>query len=275
MSNEPAATGQRYRFRHHDVGLSYVDFGGAAAAAEAPLLLALHGRCGSARNFAPLARALQPDWHLLALDQRGHGASDHPPDGSRTAFVSDAVAWIRHVSPQRPVVLLGHSLGGINAYQLAAWHPELVRAVIVEDIGARPVPGLAPPPEPWPLRWDSLGALLAHLAASPFGMDRFFLDSIREFDDGWGFTFADSWYEEYCRPHLKDDRSADWAAVQCPILLIHGTKSWALRQSEADRMLALNSRAQYRRFAAGHVIHDECAAEFAAALREFLSALPR
>jgi pimeloyl-ACP methyl ester carboxylesterase len=33
-------------------------------------------------------------------------------------------------------VVLGHSLGGVNAYQLAAWRPELVRAVIVEDIPA-------------------------------------------------------------------------------------------------------------------------------------------
>jgi len=264
-------TSQRYAFSRGGVQLSYVDFHGAAAGA--PLLLALHGRCGAARNFAPLAAMLAPDWHVLALDQRGHGASDHPPDGSREAFVADAAAWIRLVSPHAPVVLLGHSLGGINAYQLAAWHPDLVRAIIIEDIGARPIPGLAPPPEPWPLRWDSLSGLLDHMAKSPFGLDRHFFDSIREFDDGWGFTFADAWHEAYCKPHLGEDRSDDWARVQCPILLVHGTKSWALKKTEAERMTALNPRTRYAAITGGHVLHDEKPDEFLGHLRPFLAGL--
>ncbi|MFB5682344.1 alpha/beta fold hydrolase [Paenibacillus terreus] len=35
-----------------------------------------------------------------------------------------------------PVVILGHSLGGVNAYQFAAKYPAFVRALIIEDIGA-------------------------------------------------------------------------------------------------------------------------------------------
>jgi pimeloyl-ACP methyl ester carboxylesterase len=49
--------------------------------------------------------------------------------------VADAAAVIDRLGTD-PVIVLGHSLGGITAYQLAARHPELVRALIIEDIGA-------------------------------------------------------------------------------------------------------------------------------------------
>lgn len=50
-------------------------------------------------------------------------------------IVADAAAVIDRLGSD-PAVVLGHSLGGITAYQLAAHHPELVRALIIEDVGA-------------------------------------------------------------------------------------------------------------------------------------------
>ena len=61
----------------------------------------------------------------MALDQRGHGWSDSPGDYTREAYVADAVSVIRRLK-LAPVIALGHSPGGLNPYQLAAWHPELV-----------------------------------------------------------------------------------------------------------------------------------------------------
>ncbi|WP_333755273.1 alpha/beta fold hydrolase [Streptomyces sp. IBSBF 3352] len=67
-------------------------------------------------------------------DQRGHGFSDRGPDFSREGYIADATALLTHLGLERPVVL-GHSLGGVNAYQFAARHPGLVRALVIEDIG--------------------------------------------------------------------------------------------------------------------------------------------
>jgi esterase len=97
-------------------------------------LLALHGHFGNGGVWAPLAQAL-PGWRVVAPDQRGHGRGEMADDYSREAYVADAVQLIEELG-LAPVVVLGHSLGGVNAYQLAAWRPELVRAVIVEDIPA-------------------------------------------------------------------------------------------------------------------------------------------
>lgn len=97
-------------------------------------LLALHGHLGDGGVWAPLAQAL-PDWRVVAPDQRGHGRTGPIGDYSRAAYVGDAAALIEALD-LAPAVVLGHSLGGVNAYQLAAWRPELVRAVIVEDAPA-------------------------------------------------------------------------------------------------------------------------------------------
>ncbi|MFJ5064089.1 alpha/beta fold hydrolase [Streptomyces nigra] len=100
--------------------LSCLDFGGPGHP-----LLALHGHFSEGRTFAPLARALFPHWRVVAPDQRGHGFSDRGPDFSHEGYIADATALLTHLGLERPVVL-GHSLGGVNAAQLAARHPGLV-----------------------------------------------------------------------------------------------------------------------------------------------------
>ena len=96
----------------------------------------LHGHFGNGRTFERLADSLAPDWRVVAPDQRGHGRSDPAPDYDREGYVADA-AHVIEALDLAPAVVLGHSLGGVNAYQLAAHRPELVRAVIVEDAPAQ------------------------------------------------------------------------------------------------------------------------------------------
>ena len=98
-------------------------------------MLALHGSFGRGAVFAALAERLQGAARVVALDQRGHGLAEHGGPFSRDEFVADAAAVIDRLG-SAPVVVLGHSLGGITAYQPAAQHPDLVRALIIEDIGA-------------------------------------------------------------------------------------------------------------------------------------------
>ena len=72
----------------------------------------------------------------MALDQRGHGHSDHAETYTREAYLGDLEAFGNHLHLAQPVIMLGNSLGGVNAYQFAARRPERVRALIIEDIGA-------------------------------------------------------------------------------------------------------------------------------------------
>lgn len=95
-------------------------------------MLLLHGvtRCG--RDWEPVAGALAADWHLVALDHRGHGGSDRADSYLVMDYAGDAVRFLRR-EIGAPVIVVGHSLGAMVGAALAAEVPELVRAVILED----------------------------------------------------------------------------------------------------------------------------------------------
>ena len=121
---------ERFEFCRDALRLSYLDWGG-----NGRVLIALHAHVMEALTFAPLAAALAPEWRVVALDQRGHGYSDHASSYSRNDYISDLEAFVDHLGLTN-FILLGNSLGGVNAYQFAARNPTKVRGLIVEDIGA-------------------------------------------------------------------------------------------------------------------------------------------
>jgi pimeloyl-ACP methyl ester carboxylesterase len=255
----------RHSFIRDGTRLSYVDFGG-----DGRPLLALHGHAGCGRNFAPVAAALAPAWRVVALDQRGHGWSHRPKACDRAAYVGDAEAFLVHLD-LGPVPVLGHSLGGVNAYQLAARRPDLVSALLIEDVGAR----VGPPPAgeaPWPRRFESVTVLLGFLHEYGGGLDRYFLDSLVEYEDGWGFRFDPAWVAR-SRDALTGDWSADWLASSCPALLLRGRRSHVLPAQEARRMAAERPNTRLVEFDAGHTIHDERPEEFTGAVADFMAGL--
>jgi len=103
-----------------------------------PVLCCLHGGSAHKHWFDEVAPRFANRYHVLALDQRGHGESDWPPmpaSGTPYAtpnFVSDLLGVIDALGAER-VILCGHSMGGHNAMALAAWHPDRVRALVVVD----------------------------------------------------------------------------------------------------------------------------------------------
>ncbi|WP_232265665.1 alpha/beta fold hydrolase [Streptomyces pactum] len=246
-----------------DVGgrkLSYLDFGGPGAP-----LLALHGHYNEASAFAPLAEALAPRWRVLALDQRGHGESDRARCYGRDGYVADVAAFHRHLGIG-PVAVLGHSLGGVNAYQYAARWPERVRALIVEDIGAVVNSDWSFTlrlPRRAPSRQDlvtALGPVAPYLECS-----------FRRSDDGWGFSFGIE-HTVASQRALNGDHWPDWTAVACPTLLIRGTRSDELTAGHAAEMIARRAgRARLVELPAGHVVHHDAPDRFAAAVEDFLS----
>lgn len=241
--------------------LSFLDFGGPGRP-----LLALHGHFGEGRTFTRLARELGDAWRVVALDQRGHGYSDRPADFCRIGYVEDAATVLEHLEIDNAVVL-GHSLGGVNAYQLAARHPGLVDALIVEDIGAEVDDDLSFSLA-WPHRAPTRAELLEELGPSA----SYLTDAVREYSDGWGLAF-DPKDMNASQQHLNGDHWDDWLAGNCPALLIRGNRSTVLSAEHAKDMADRRPHAQLVELPAGHTVHETAPAEFAAAVRGFLSSL--
>jgi len=102
-----------------------------------PVLCFLHGGSAHAHWFDLVAPAFVDRFHVIALDQRGHGESDwaKPPAYATENFAADLLGVIDALGGRR-IALIGHSMGGHNAMSFSAWHPDRVSALVVVD--ARP-----------------------------------------------------------------------------------------------------------------------------------------
>lgn len=103
-------------------------------AGEGRPLIVLHGLFGSLDNWATLSRKWMDRYTVYLVDLRNHGKSPHTDTHSIDDMVGDLVKFIDDHEIQNPVVL-GHSMGGKVAMELALSRPELLSGVIVVDIG--------------------------------------------------------------------------------------------------------------------------------------------
>lgn len=99
-----------------------------------PALCFLHGGSAHAHWFDRVAPAFADRFHVISLDQRGHGESDWPRPAAYATedFATDLQGVMAALGWERAIVV-GHSMGGHNAMAFAAWHPERVRALVVVD----------------------------------------------------------------------------------------------------------------------------------------------
>ncbi|MBM5798109.1 MAG: alpha/beta fold hydrolase [Cyanobacteria bacterium M_surface_7_m2_040] len=127
---------------------------------QRPALVLLHGfGAGSGhwrRNAAPLAAA---GWCVYGLDLIGFGASSQPAGRLDNRLWAQQVQAFAEQVVQAPVVLVGHSLGGLVALSCGVWWPAWVRAVVAAPL---PDPSLLMPPRrpgrrrPWRRRLKRL-----------------------------------------------------------------------------------------------------------------------
>ena len=100
---------------------------------EGPPLVLLHGLFGSNENLGSIARALAHDFAVHALDLRNHGRSPHGAAMDYATMADDVRETLDAFGIER-ASLLGHSLGGKTAMQLALASPERVARLVVADI---------------------------------------------------------------------------------------------------------------------------------------------
>lgn len=108
---------------------------------DAPVIVLLHGFTGHARTWDRPAAALANHYRVLCPDARGHGESAWDPSGEYGVErqVADVVGLLGALGLAR-VTVLGLSMGGRTALNLAAGRPEMVERLVVVDIGPQVAP---------------------------------------------------------------------------------------------------------------------------------------
>lgn len=99
---------------------------------QAPALVLVHGITESRETWRPLIDALAIDHRVLAVDLRGHGASDHEPPYDPPHYAQDVADTIEAAGLRDPL-LVGHSLGGVVVTVVPSVRDDVVGVVNVDQ----------------------------------------------------------------------------------------------------------------------------------------------
>lgn len=102
-------------------------------------LIILHGLFGSLQNWASITSRLAKDFKVFAVDQRNHGSSPHSFEMDYKLMAQDVLSLMQNQGFE-DAFIMGHSMGGKTAMQLALLHPSAVKGLIVVDIAPRAYP---------------------------------------------------------------------------------------------------------------------------------------
>lgn len=204
-------------------------------------------------------------WH------RGRDVSDPYPI-STERFVEDLGAAV--VALGRPVTLIGHSMGGLHSWCLAAARPDLVNAVVVEDMAPDFTGRTTGPWEPWvhalPVEFGS-----AQEVYQEFGpvAGQYFLEAFDRTASGWRLHGHVARWLEIAAQWGTRDYWQQWEAVRAPVLLLEAGGTVA-PPGQMQQMSETGYRTTFLHVpGAGHLIHDDAPAVYRGAVESFLSTL--
>ena len=246
--------------------MSYVDFGAGGAERT---VLALHGHLGEGADFAALAGGLAADgWRVIAPDQRGHGDSDRAERYDRAGYLDDLRELLDHLRPGAAVPVVGHSLGAVNGYYLAAEEPGAVSALVNID-GPAHLPVVDPAPLSFLLDLPYTAPTREELLAACGPLSDLLEPGLRPHPDGWrlGAHPADMVDSD---TRILGDHWPAWLGSDCPALLLHGTESTVLPTAQAREMAARRPGTDLAELDCDHWVHQERPDESARRIRRFL-----
>ena len=249
------------------------------ALGDGPDVLFLHGWASSGRMWQSTMQALAGRYRCWAVDLVGFGDSDKPSNGwyALPNYTATLHKFIEIAGLQRPAVV-GHSMGGMIALDLAATYPSLVRRlvainpVVTGKIGL-PLPDLADRPARLPLArlarhaWPSFVGFAARHPVSAARSAGSLWRNSRDFakatvDSAFGGLEAMAGY----------DTSPRLGQISAPTLVLVGQHDPVVPPSEGRHAAARIPHARLEEMPTGHHLLDERPGEFQGLLASFLDA---
>jgi pimeloyl-ACP methyl ester carboxylesterase len=274
----------------HRLKLQFWDWGQEGK----PPLMLVHGGLDHARNWDWVARALREDFHVYALDLRGHGNSAWAPGAlySIAEHVLDLSALIDIIN-EFPIYLIGHSLGGFIVLQYAGIYPDRVRkAVAIEGLGPPPSHCVYRPASErlrqWiermreterrePHSYPSIEAAVARMKeANPHLSDEVARHLTRH-GTNWNADGSLIWkFDNFARAfppygqNIEDAREV-LSQITCSVLLFWGMESWAVDPETDGRAQVIKHHRLVKVPNAGHWVHHDRLDIFLAETTAFLA----
>lgn len=269
--------------------LHYWDWGNE----EAPPLVLVHGMWDHARSWDWVARELRNDWHIIALDLRGHGDSEWSPDGAYlTPYHLLDFADLVDALGYEQISIVAHSFGGNPTTRFAALYPERVRKLVLIDAMG--------PTAPVTARWNEQGAVkrtrewlerrrlvensqrrfasIEEATARLMKTNKLLTEQrayhltatgVRQFSDGFSWKY-DPVVGNFLPEDFVIDLAEYWRAITAPTLICWGPESWTTNPATDGRSVHFRDHRNLTFENAGHWLHHDQFEQFVAALKEFL-----
>jgi hypothetical protein len=209
--------------------LHFLDYGSAGK----PAMLCVHGGAAHAHWFDFVAAGFTGDYHVLAIDQRGHGDSAwaEPPDYSTARFADDLHEVTERLD-LRDFVLVAHSMGGMVSLNYAARYPGRLGRLVIVDSTLRLTDDRAASMRERGARqssYDTLEELAVRYKLMPSGssapaavVNHIARNAGRQSADGrWRHKFDRNVYSQ----RGSVDSMPFFAAIKVPVLLVKGATS--------------------------------------------------
>ncbi len=277
-------------FYSHRLKLQFWDWGTRGK----PALLLVHGGLDHARSWDWVARALRDDFHVYALDLRGHGNSAWAPGAlySVIEHVLDLATLADIIEKAEPIYVIGHSLGAITTLFYSGTFPERVRKIVaIEGVGLPIQERKDTPPDrlrKWiekvrgaenraPHSYPDLASAVARMKEA----NRFLSDAVAEHltlhGTNWNSDGSIVWkFDNYVRlmPSFitsPEDAAEIFGRIACPALLFWGRQSFA-KDPETDPLaMRIADRRIVKVDHAGHWLHHDQFAIFLEETKKFLA----
>ena len=261
--------------------LHYLDWG---TAGRRPIVF-LHGAALNAHTWDVVCLTLRQQYHCHAVDQRGHGESAWAEDAdySGDAHRGDIEGFVDHLELDQ-FVLVGHSMGGFNAFNYAFHHSHRLAALVLVDAGPsmltrgvkRIVDFVAETAE-----LDSLEQIIQKATEfnprrDPRLLRHSLLHNFRQNPDGkWSRkTDLRIWHGATDRHQERDrliERFGQASRVGCPTLIVRGGLSDVFTTEDAKQLANKFAQGHYAQVGeAGHTVQGDNPRVFAQVLSQFL-----
>ncbi|MCS6801336.1 MAG: alpha/beta hydrolase [Chloroflexota bacterium] len=245
-----------------------------------PPMLLLHGVGQQAHSWDFVAMDLGQDHYVISLDQRGHGESDWAPDRdySPEAFQRDLDGVVDHLGLKQ-FVLVGLSMGGMNAIRFAARRQHELRGLVVVDIGPEVIERGGREIRAFMEMDDELDTFeeFVERAArfNPLRPKESFRGSLqhnlKQLPSGkWTWKY-DKYFRDPTVERKRPDLWPDVRQLRLPVLVVRGEYSHVLGEEQARVFVEALPDASYVVIpGAGHLVPGDQPDRFSDALRAWL-----